>query len=80
MKVVHTEQLSDECLVHLGVPALAEEEIDVELAGNVVTVRFPLPDDVDSAHVRATYAHGAIELHAPRRRNHFAVNADASGV
>jgi HSP20 family protein len=54
--------------------------------------RFELPADVDLEHVSATYAHGQIELHAPRgcaridgpRKvplgPRFAVNADASGV
>ena len=54
--------------------------------------RFALPDDVDAAHVTASYARGQIDLHAPRTdgiemksrkvpiARRFAVNADASGV
>jgi HSP20 family protein len=54
--------------------------------------RFELPDDADAARVTASYAHGQIELHAPRTNgaskgprkvplvHSFAVNADASGV
>ena len=79
MSVMRTEQLSDEYVLHLDVPDVDEENVDVELAGNVVTVRLELPHDVDPAHVTATYARGAFELHAPRK-HHFAVNADASGV
>jgi HSP20 family protein len=54
--------------------------------------RFELPEDVDAALVTASYSHGQIELHAPRKNGdptrprkvaigrRFAVNADASGV
>lgn len=80
MNVMRTEQLSDEYVVHLDVPAVADEDVDVELAGNVVTLRLELPDDVDASHVSATYTHGVFELHAPRKHHRFAVNADASGV
>jgi HSP20 family molecular chaperone IbpA len=76
MAVMHT----DEYVVHFDVPPIADQALEVEVAGNVVTVRFELPDDVDAAHVRATHSHGAIELHAPRKHRRFAVNADASGV
>lgn len=108
------DQLKDEYVVHLPVPGFALEELEIDLAGRVVTVcgdqmqtrvdagpfrlherleeRFELPEDVDAARVNASYAHGQIELHAPRTNGvtttprkvplgrRFAVNADASGV
>ena len=54
--------------------------------------RFQLPADVDTDRVTAVYAHGALELHAPRTNGgsktprkvpierRFGVNPDASGV
>ena len=54
--------------------------------------RFQLPADVDTDRVTAAYAHGALELHAPRTNgarktprkvpieHRFGVNPDASGV
>jgi HSP20 family protein len=54
--------------------------------------RFQLPADVDTDRVTAVYAHGALELHAPRTNggrktpwkvpieHRFGVNPDASGV
>jgi HSP20 family molecular chaperone IbpA len=54
--------------------------------------RFQLPADVDADAVTAVYAHGALELHAPRTKggrkeprkvpivHRTAVNPDASGV
>jgi HSP20 family protein len=54
--------------------------------------RFQLPADVDADRVTAAYAHGALELHAPRTNggrktprkvpieHRFGVNTDASGV
>ena len=80
MSTMRTEQVSDEYVVHLDVPAVAGKDVDFELADSVVTVRFELPDDADTGHVTTTYAHGAFELHAPRRRHRFTINADASGV
>jgi len=80
MTAMHTEHFADEHVTHIGVPVLDDEAVDVEVVGTVVTVRFHLPEDVDATRVTATYAHGAIELHAPRQHKHFAVNADASGV
>jgi HSP20 family protein len=53
---------------------------------------FQLPADVDTDRVTAAYAHGALELHAPRTNGgskaprkvpierRFGVNPDASGV
>ena len=53
---------------------------------------FQLPADVDTDRVTAAYAHGALELHAPRTsgarktprkvpiEHRFGVNPDASGV
>lgn len=53
---------------------------------------FQLPPDVDAERITATFAHGALELHAPRIRDgrgkprkvpigrRTAVNPDASGV
>ena len=57
-----------------------------------VEERFQLPVDVDTDRVTAAYAHGALELHAPRTNGgsetqrkvpierRFGVNPDASGV
>lgn len=105
---------ANEYVVHLALPGFAREELELEIADRVVTIRgdqtrppledgpfllherleetFELPIDVDTKQVTAAYAHGAIELHAPRtnggsttpRRlpigNRNVVNADASGV
>jgi HSP20 family protein len=107
-------EFRDEYVVHLTVPGFAREELEVEIADHVVTVRgdqteagletlpfwlherleerFELPEDVDTARVTASFAHGQVELHAPRTNGavspprrvpivaRFAVNADASGV
>ena len=54
--------------------------------------RFGLPEDADTARVTASFAHGELELHAPRTNGatpgphsvpitrRFALNADVSGV
>jgi HSP20 family protein len=108
------DEFQDEYVVHLAVPGFALEELEVEVAGRLVTVSgdqaqtavdhgpfrlherredcFELPGDADPERMKVLYAHGALELHAPRRpprsrrpqaipiERRVGVNPDASGV
>lgn len=90
------EELEIEIADHLVTVVGDQAEVGVEtrpfFLHERIEERFELPDDADAARVTASYAHGLIELHAPRTNgtskgprkvplaHRFAVNADASGV